>query len=296
MRRYLAPWASSSVMPGRSKYGAGVRPRGVEEQRVEIVAEVVVVPDVAARAGQVGARGQPRAAAAQRPERPAGHPPARVLGRDGQDLEQAHQVVGVPVALGVRLADARGGRARPGGGRGPGSGRSRSRTVPWRGPPPRRTVPSGRRTAISPRAGWPSPQRARRRAAGVRGLRRAGGAGRSPRRPAGAASSAAATEPSPGSKAGFRWNGTLFIASFTACQWMSPMTCWDMSGYRASARSSDASVSGRRRPVSSAQNGRSPPSTMATPACTRSPGSVNEKRYVCRMPKNGETCMSLSCW
>ena len=37
-------------------------------------------------------------------------------------------------------------------------------------------------------------------------------------------------DPSPGANRGLWCNGTLFIASFTACQWMRPMTCWDMSG------------------------------------------------------------------
>ena len=54
-------------------------------------------------------------------------------------------------------------------------------------------------------------------------------------------------------------------------------------------------MSGRRRPVSSR-----PERPLAAlddarrRACIRSPGSVNEKRYVWSMPKNGETCMQLA--
>ncbi len=101
---------------------------------------------------------------------------------------------------------------------------------PVAGSPPRRTVPSGRRTEMRPRAGWRSAQRAARRASGVSGERRAGGSGLSARRAGAAAGSGAVCDPSPGTNRGLWWNGTLFIASFTACQWMRPVTCCDISG------------------------------------------------------------------
>ncbi len=97
-------------------------------------------------------------------------------------------------------------------------------------------------------------------------------------RPPGGAGAVVVREPSPGENRGLRWKGTFFIASFTACQWMRPVTCWDIKGYRVSARASAALVSGRRTPVSSAQNGRWSPSMIPTPAWTFSPGSVKEKR------------------
>ncbi len=96
--------------------GARVRPGRIEEERVEVVAEVVVVLDVAPGAGQVGAGRQARPPPLQLHQQRCGRPRADVLGGDREDLEQPHQVVGPPVAGDVRLADreaAPGGEAAP---------------------------------------------------------------------------------------------------------------------------------------------------------------------------------------
>ena len=60
MRRYFACCASSSDIARVLEHRARVGPARVEEERVEVVAEVVVVLDVALRARQVGAGGQAR--------------------------------------------------------------------------------------------------------------------------------------------------------------------------------------------------------------------------------------------
>ena len=83
---------------------AGVRHRLVEHQREELVAEVVVVGDVPPRAQQ------PVAAVRARPrlDHPAHEPVPcdRSLGVAEKQREEPHQVVGVPLAGRVRLAEA----------------------------------------------------------------------------------------------------------------------------------------------------------------------------------------------
>ena len=53
------------------------------------------------------------------------------------------------------------------------------------------------------------------------------------------------------------------------------MTCSGISGYRMSARAKDPLVSGRRRPVSVAKNGRALPSLRSIRTSSCSPGSEN---------------------
>ena len=38
------------------------------------------------------------------------------------------------------------------------------------------------------------------------------------------------TDPTPGTNGGLWWNGTRFAMSFSACQWISPITCTGISG------------------------------------------------------------------
>ena len=84
--------------------GAGVRHRLVEHQREQLVAEVVVVRNVAPRANEpvapVQARPQPENTA------DAGVARADPLGVPQEQFEECDEVVGVPLPGGVRLAEA----------------------------------------------------------------------------------------------------------------------------------------------------------------------------------------------
>ena len=184
MRRYLASWASSSVISGPLEDRARVRPRRVEEERVEVVAEVVVVRDVPLRR-----RSRPWRAGSfgRRRWNPVSARPGRLwrapLGGDGQDLEQADQVVGPPVAGDVRLAHrqaAAGGEPAP-------EVLRRDRHLDVRA---RRRVAAAPHRAVraaAPRCararGGPAPGARARRATGARGRarRRRLGAQRAPR-------------------------------------------------------------------------------------------------------------------
>ena len=100
----LAPLGIRERLVGVLEDGARVGHRLVEHQLEEVVAEVVVVGDVAARAKEA----VPPVQAWPRLEEPS---PARVpVGRrrriPEQQLEQRHEVVAVPFAGRVRLADA----------------------------------------------------------------------------------------------------------------------------------------------------------------------------------------------
>ena len=178
MRRYFASCASSSVISGPLEDRARVGPRGIEEQRVEVVAQVVVVLDVAlgAAAGR-SARGR----RGRRRWSPVSAAPGRLvraaLGRDRQDLQQPHQVVGAPVAGDVRLAH----RQAPARGQPAPQVARRDRHLHVR---PRRRVAAAAHRAVgqphrdAARApGGPAPTARRARATGVSGERRGGGAG-----------------------------------------------------------------------------------------------------------------------
>ncbi len=134
---------------GPLEHRARVGPRRVEEQRVEVVAEVVVVLDVAFGARQVRSPGQPRAAALERGERGSREAVAGALGGDRERLHQGHQVVARPVAGGVRLAHGQAARAWPGGA----TGRARRRSAPRRARWPDRRRGAPCRRAGAPRCG-----------------------------------------------------------------------------------------------------------------------------------------------
>ena len=82
---------------------AGVGHRLVEEEPVEVVAEVVVVLDVRPGLAQALPRGEVGAVAVE-PREPRAGAPGLEVAHDERD--QAGQVVGVPVAGGVGLAEA----------------------------------------------------------------------------------------------------------------------------------------------------------------------------------------------
>src|SRR5207247_2663144 len=85
------------------------------------------------------------------------------------------------------------------------------------------------------------------------------------------------TEPSPGTNGGLWWKGTPLRQSFRACQWISVVTRWGISGERTRAAARLRFVSSRRRPCRTAVSGREPFSRTWMRAKTSSPGS--EKRY-----------------
>ena len=199
--------------------GARVGHRLVEHQLEEVVAEVVVIGDVAARAKEA----VPPVQAWPRLEEPS---PARVSvgGRrriPEQQLEQRDEVVAVPFARRIRLADAElPPRRDP-----PEEGVVVDRQVGDRAAPEAPDLASGEphleRPALEPheraiedRHRDPLEERQ------SRGLWRAaeGALGAVER------CSFAATEPSPGTNAGLRWNGTRLSQSLSACQWISATT------------------------------------------------------------------------
>ena len=100
----LAPLRVRERLAGMLEDGAGVRHRLVEHQLEEVVAEVVVVGDVPPRAQQAVAPVEARPRLEQ--PAPAGVPVGRGGGVPEQQLEQHDEVVAVPLAGGVRLADA----------------------------------------------------------------------------------------------------------------------------------------------------------------------------------------------
>ena len=86
-----------------------------------------------------------------------------------------------------------------------------------------------------------------------------------------------APTPRPARTRGLRWNGTRFSQSRSACQWISAIDLQrHAAGSAASSRASDALVSSRRRPCSTAVSGRAPSSSRTwIRAQTSSPGCEN---------------------
>ena len=174
-----------------------------------------------ARAGELRAKqGRPQLLqAGERRERLA---PRGPVGVSDQELEECRQVVGLPVAGDVAVAEA---DLAPG--RDPPeevlahdcrSDRRAGRRVAE--PPPRSVREREQEQAAAKllerpedrRSGEPlEPGAWRRRGTPNRG-------GRPGRR------GHTRTEPRPGTNGGLWWNGTRFASSFNACQWMSPVT------------------------------------------------------------------------
>ena len=204
------------VLEDRARVGHGL----VQEEREEVVAEVVVGLDVPAR------REQSRAAVEPRPRLREATPPGMALGaRAGvaqEQLEQRHEIVRVPLARLERLAE-----------RELGASRDAVEQVPVVDPHerlrPRPVAPLGavgqpqdERSAMdpgqhalehrhrdAPDGGRPAlPTRGRSRSTVVN----------------------CRTDPFPGSNGGLWWNGTRLSQSFAAFQWMSAVTCAGMSG------------------------------------------------------------------
>ena len=82
--------------------------------------------------------------------------------------------------------------------------------------------------------------------------------------------------------------------SFSASQWMPPITFTVTNGYRSSTDASERPVSGRRRAPSVATSTWPPAAVSRTTTETRSSGTRVEKSYVAAMSMNGETNSSLS--
>ena len=251
----LRPLGVAERLVGRCEDRARVGHRLVEEQAVEVVAEVVVALDVAARLADrvapAAMREGPRRCWSGRRHQP--RVKRKRVAVEGRELEQGGQVRARPQAvhvglagprlaaqehpqdaalvvdpdLGLRTADA--GRRRPA------------------------RLPSGRTIASSPtRIRWAArehdpardPVDSRERgdadAAALDGLaahRVASwgcGWGSVGRPPDGRAASPC------------RWNRAPRSQSRSACQWISPIVRWVTSGWRSSIRSRDRSVSGRR--------------------------------------------------
>src|SRR5581483_6205883 len=196
--------------------------------------EVVVVPDVPARAEEAVAPVEARPQLEQPAH--AGVPRARGVGVPEQELEEPDEVVGVPLARRVRLAEADLAAGRQPAEEGAvvdleahaGPAAEAARGAVGEHDLEGAALEPGER-ALEDRGG-DSLQQA---AAGVR-LDTESAHGRA--------------DPSPGVNAGLWWNGTRFSQRRSACQWMSAVTWRGISGYRTSVRSSARFVSSRRRP------------------------------------------------
>ena len=191
--------------------GAGVGHRLVEHQLEQVVAEVVVVGDVAACAQEAVASVQPRPRLEQ--AAPAGVPLGGRCGVAEQELEQPDEVVAVPFARRVRLADPE--------------------LAARRDPAEERVVVDRQRLGCAApepphAAAWQPNFEHPALEVLERTLENRDRDALEQRRPCGLGSTAKTpfdaahlfTEPWPGTKAGLRWNGTRFSQSRSACQWI----------------------------------------------------------------------------
>src|SRR5581483_2320387 len=242
--------------------GAGVRHRLVEHQREELVAEVVVVGDVAARAGEAAPAVEPRTQLEQAP-----HARMALGGRVGvpeQELDEPDEVVRIPFVRGVRLAQPELAARR--------EAAEEHRVVD------REAHRSARAEAARTTAGELDLEGA----AFERGERALEHRCRSALEQAAAGSDGldanahVRTLPWPGTNGGLWWNGTRLSQSRSAWKWMSAITCSGWSGYRSRSPASERFVSSRRRPCRMAVSGRAPSSSRTwMRAHTSSPGCEN---------------------
>ena len=194
---------------------AGVGHRLVEEEPVEVVAEVVVVLDVRPGLAQALPRGDVGAVAVEPREPRAGAPGLEVA---NDERDQAGQVVGVPVPGGVGLAEAEAGRARDPAEdvvRGDGDDDRVARAGPVHAPAGESQL---ERAVLDPA------ERPERGALGEAGADPAAGGKLAQHL------GHRFTDPSPGTNGGLWKNGTRFSQSLAAWRWIRTVTCSGISG------------------------------------------------------------------
>ena len=226
-RRYFACCASASVWPSCSKIAHEYVSDSSRNSAEELVAEVVVVVDVALGAAQACSAGE-----------------ARALAREARERRQRVALARPPRCCGRAARSGPAGRRSS---QSPATYDSPSPTWPRSrepaeevvaddlerchsaasGSPKRRTVPSGSVSSSAPQRHQPEAlqdhaARRRRRAA-----RRTGAAARGARR-CDAAASVIAPTPGPARTAACGGHGTRFSQSRSACQWISAVTCSGM--------------------------------------------------------------------